>query len=89
MVGVGIAYDFQDMVSVCSPGCPGIHSVTQAGLKSRDQLAPGSGVPAFNLCLLSAGIEGMHHHSPGIWRHPVLPLCCCPCLVGWGFVCLF
>lgn len=50
MVGVGIAYDFQDMVSVCSPGCPGIHSVTQAGLKSRDQLAPGSGVPAFNPC---------------------------------------
>jgi hypothetical protein len=27
---------FWDRVSLCSPGCPGTHSVAQAGLKLRD-----------------------------------------------------
>jgi hypothetical protein len=27
---------FLDRVSLCSPGCPGTHSVDQAGLKLRD-----------------------------------------------------
>jgi hypothetical protein len=27
---------FHDRVSLCSPGCPGTHSVDQAGLKLRD-----------------------------------------------------
>jgi hypothetical protein len=27
---------FQDRVSLCSPGCPGTHSVDQAGLKLRN-----------------------------------------------------
>ena len=26
---------FRDRVSLCSPGCPGIHSVDQAGLELR------------------------------------------------------
>ena len=30
-VGVGV---FRDRVSLCSPGCPGTHSVDQAGLES-------------------------------------------------------
>jgi hypothetical protein len=30
------------MVSLCSPGCPGIHSVDQAGLKIRDLPASAS-----------------------------------------------
>jgi hypothetical protein len=28
-----------DFVSLCNPGCPGTHSVDQAGLKLRDQPA--------------------------------------------------
>jgi hypothetical protein len=41
-------------VSLCSLGCPGIHSVDQAGLELRN--LPAS-VP-------SAEIKGMHHHRP-------------------------
>jgi hypothetical protein len=35
---------FQDRVSMCSPGCPGIHSVDQAGLKLRNLPASASQV---------------------------------------------
>jgi hypothetical protein len=41
---------FQDRVSLCSPGCPGTHSVDQAGLELRNPPA-------------SAEIKGMRHHS--------------------------
>jgi hypothetical protein len=30
---------FQDRVSLCSPGCPGTHSVDQAGLELRKILS--------------------------------------------------
>lgn len=30
---------FRDRVSLCSPGCPGTHSVDQAGLEPRDRPA--------------------------------------------------
>jgi hypothetical protein len=42
-------------VSLCSPGCPGTHSVDQTGLELRN--LPASASPA------SAGIKGVHHHS--------------------------
>jgi hypothetical protein len=42
---------FQDMVSLCSFGCPGTHSVDHTGLKSTC------------LCLPSAGIKGLCHHT--------------------------
>jgi hypothetical protein len=29
------SFDFQDRVSLCGPGCPGTHSVDQAGLELR------------------------------------------------------
>ena len=45
---------FRDMVSLCSSGCPGTHSVDQAGLKLRN--------PPACLCLPSAGIKGLCHH---------------------------
>ena len=50
---------FLDRVSLCSPGCPGIHSVDQAGLKLRDQsasvfqvsrLKANTTTPGFNQC---------------------------------------
>jgi hypothetical protein len=44
-----------DRVSLCSPGCPGTHSVDQAGLELRKSAC---------LCLPSAGIKGMCHHCP-------------------------
>jgi hypothetical protein len=35
---------FPDRVSLCSSGCPGTHSVDQAGLKLRNPPAPASQV---------------------------------------------
>jgi hypothetical protein len=32
-LGLCLFLFFQDRVSLCSPGCPGTHSVDQAGLK--------------------------------------------------------
>jgi hypothetical protein len=31
-----LLFVFRDRVSLCSPGCPGTHSVDQAGLKLRN-----------------------------------------------------
>jgi hypothetical protein len=45
---------FRDRVSLCSSGCPGTHSVDQAGLELRNLPASASRV-----------IKGMHHHCPG------------------------
>jgi hypothetical protein len=47
---------FWDRVSLCSPGCPGTHFVDQAGLELRTQKSA-------CLCLASAGIKGVHHHT--------------------------
>jgi hypothetical protein len=44
---------FQDRVSLCSPGCPGSHSVGQAGLELKRSTC---------LCLPSAGNKGVRHH---------------------------
>jgi hypothetical protein len=41
---------FQDRVSLCSPGCPGTHSVDQAGLKLRDPPASASQVLGLKAC---------------------------------------
>jgi hypothetical protein len=35
---------FRDRVSLCSPGCPGTHSVDQAGLELRNPPASASQV---------------------------------------------
>jgi hypothetical protein len=47
---------FRDRVSLCSPGCPGTHSVDQAGLELKFTC----------LCLPSAGIKGVLYHA---WLH--------------------
>jgi hypothetical protein len=41
---------FWDRVSVCSPGCPGTHSVDQAGLKLRNPPASASQVLGLKAC---------------------------------------
>ena len=46
---------FRDRISLCSPGCPGTHSLDQAGLELRNLPASVS---------QSAGITGMCHHCP-------------------------
>jgi hypothetical protein len=46
---------FRDRVSLCSPGCPGTHSVDQAGLELTEMHLP---LPP------SAGIKGVHYNYP-------------------------
>jgi hypothetical protein len=45
---------FPDSVSLCSPGCPGTHSVDQAGLKLRNLPASASGVLGVKACATTA-----------------------------------
>jgi hypothetical protein len=46
---------FRDRVSLCSPGCPGTHSVDQAGLKLRNPPASASQVLGLKVCTTSPG----------------------------------
>jgi hypothetical protein len=41
---------FRDRVSLCNPGCPGTHSVDQAGLELRNPLASASQVLGLKMC---------------------------------------
>jgi hypothetical protein len=41
---------FQDRVSLCSPGCPGTHSVDQAGFELRNPPASASRMLGLKAC---------------------------------------
>jgi hypothetical protein len=45
---------FQDRVSLSSPGCPGTHSVDQAGLELRNLPASASQVLGLKACATTA-----------------------------------
>jgi hypothetical protein len=45
---------FQDRVSLCSPGCPGTHSVDQASLELRNPPASASQVLGLKACATTA-----------------------------------
>jgi hypothetical protein len=48
-----VVFVFRDRVSLCSPGCPGTHSVDQAGLELRNPPASASlvlGLKECNIC---------------------------------------
>ena len=45
----------QDRVSLYSPGCPGTHSVDQAGLKLRNSPASASQVLGLKVCATKPG----------------------------------
>jgi hypothetical protein len=53
-VFVLFCFCFQDRVSLCSPGCPGTHSVDQAGLELRTLPASASRVLGLKLCATTA-----------------------------------
>jgi hypothetical protein len=46
---------FRDRVSLCRPGCPGTHSVDQAGLKLRKMPASASQVLGLKACATMPG----------------------------------
>jgi hypothetical protein len=47
---------FRDRVSLYSPGCPGAHSVDQAGLELRNPPASASGVLGLKVCTTTPGL---------------------------------
>jgi hypothetical protein len=47
---------FFDSISLCSPDCPGTHSVDQAGLKLRNLPASASQVLGLKACAITAQI---------------------------------
>jgi hypothetical protein len=61
---------FWDRVSLYSPGCPGTHSVDQAGLKLRNPPASASWVLGLKAC---ATTPGSAQHS---WWQPFLNVSC-------------
>jgi hypothetical protein len=48
---------FQDRVSLCSPGCPGTHSVDQASLELRNLPASASRVLGLKACDTTLGLR--------------------------------
>jgi hypothetical protein len=50
---------FGDRVSLCSPGCPGTHSVDQAGLELRNPPASASRVLGLKACATTARLYGL------------------------------
>jgi hypothetical protein len=49
------AFVFQEKVSLCSSGCPGTHSVVQAGLELRNSPASASHVLGSKACATTPG----------------------------------
>jgi hypothetical protein len=49
-----LLFVFWDMVSLCTPGCPGTHSLDQAGLKLRNLPASASQVLGLKACATTA-----------------------------------
>jgi hypothetical protein len=47
----------QDRVSLCSPGCPGTHSVDQAGLELRNPPTSASQVLGLKACATTAQLK--------------------------------
>ena len=50
VVGFGLFVFFKTGFFLCSPGCPGTHSVDQAGLKLRDLPVSASQVLGLKMC---------------------------------------
>ena len=64
---------FWDRVSLCSPGCPGTHSVDQVGLKLRNLPASASrvlGLKAPNLFLFLLCSQLLNKPQPTTPQHP-------------------
>ena len=65
---------FFDRVSLCSSGCPGTHSVDQAGLELRNSPASASRVLGLKACattpgcsqFLSVGIDRQAQYKPSL-----------------------
>ena len=62
---------FRDRVSLCSSGCPGTHSVDQAGLKLRNPPASASQVLRLKACAITARLKQFFNF---LENHALLPM---------------
>jgi hypothetical protein len=62
---VCLFFVFRNRVFLCSPGCPGTHSVDQAGLKLRNLPVSASQVLGLKACATNAGILSLSFHRTG------------------------
>jgi hypothetical protein len=77
------------MVSLCSPGCPGTHSVDQAGLELRNPPASASRVLGLKAWPPLLGLIYLYFISvqfvSRVQEQKMLSLSLCPCLVSLLF----
>jgi hypothetical protein len=57
---------FRDRVSLCSPGCPGTHSVDQAGLELRNPPASAPQVLGLKACATTARLWSKSFVTVGV-----------------------
>jgi hypothetical protein len=60
---------FRDRVSLCSPGCPGTHSLDHVGLELRNPLASASQVLGLKSCATMPSFEKMFFYSKQVKGH--------------------
>ena len=73
---------FRDRISLCSPGCPGTHSVDQAGLELRNPPASASQVLGLKACTATARLI-IYLSMLGLWwtyEVSMLPSHWCSCI---------
>jgi hypothetical protein len=70
---------FQDRVSLCSPGCPGTHSLDQADLKLRNPPASASQVLGLQACATTAPLLLVTNLDCLM----LCLVCCVDCLQFW------
>jgi hypothetical protein len=60
-------FAFQDRVSLCTPGCPGTHSVDQAGLELRNPPASASQVLGLKACAATTTQPNLFFETVSLW----------------------
>jgi hypothetical protein len=56
-----VFFVFPDRVSLCNPGCPGAHSVDQAGLELRNPPASASQVLGLKVCAITPALVYLYY----------------------------
>jgi hypothetical protein len=78
----------RDRVSLCSPGCPGTHSVDQAGLELRNSPASASQVLGLKACATTARLECYSYSSLLICVCACVRICVCMYVCACMYMCV-
>ena len=80
---------FRDRVSLCSPGCPGTHSIDQAGLELRNLPASASRVLELKACATMPGLAGRFQPLTYLFIHVFIYSCMYVCIYLFMYVCMY